>query len=235
MDKKPIIQAIEKVKEISPKRNFKQSFDFIINLKGINLKKPEEKLELFITLPFSKGKKVKACALIDQDLNPQAKGLFDRVILKEEFTTFKKKEIKKIAMEYDFFIAQANLMAQIATSFGKVLGPKQKMPNPKAGCVVPQTATLKPVYERLQKLVKVATKNEPAIKVMVGHEEMKEEEIAENILAVYNAVIHALPQEKANIKLMLLKYSMGPVVEITEKGPVIHQKVTVEKKPKIKK
>ena len=233
MNKQNILDAIAKVKEVSPERKFKQSFDFIVNLRNINLKKPEEKIDIFLTLPYTKGKKAKICALIDQELHAQAKPLFDKVILKEDFPKYTKKEIKKLALEYDFFVAQANLMAQIATTFGKVLGPKQKMPNPKSGCVVPQSALLKPVYDRLQNLVHLTTKNEAVIRVMVGKEDMKQEEVAENILIVYTALMHALPQEKNNIRSMLLKFSMGPTIEVTEKGPLFKPKQ--EQKPREKK
>ena len=60
-------------------------------------------------------------------------------------------KIKKLAGEYDFFVAQANIMPQVATVFGKVLGPRGKMPNPKAGCVVPPKSQLGPLKERLGK------------------------------------------------------------------------------------
>ena len=223
MNKQNILDAIVKLKGVSPERKFKQSFDLILNLKSINLKKPEEKVEIFLTLPHSKGKKQKICALIDNELNTQAKSLFDKVILREDFSKFTKKEMKKLAQEYDFFIAQANIMPQIATTFGKVLGPKQKMPNPKAGCVVPPTVALKPLYDKLQNLVPIVMKNEAVIRATVGKEDMKDEEVAENVHAVYTAVLHALPQEKQNLKSVLLKLSMGPIVEITEKGPKIKQ------------
>ena len=223
MNKQNILEAISKLKEVSPERKFKQSFDLILNLKGINLKKPEEKVEIFLTLPHSKVKKQKICALIGNELNTQAKSIFDKVILREDFSKFTKKEMKKLAQEYDFFIAQANIMPQIATTFGKVLGPKQKMPNPKAGCVVPPTAALKPLYDKLQNLVPLVMKNEAVIRATIGKEDMKDEEVAENIHAVYTAVLHALPKEKQNLKSVLLKLSMGPIVEITEKGPKIRQ------------
>src|SRR3989344_6659476 len=118
MDKEQIQAAIAKAKDISDKRNFKQSFDLIINLKGLDLKKPEHQVDAFVTLPFSRGKKIKICALVGPELNEQAKGIFDSVITSDSFDRIKdKKEIRKIANSADFFIAQSNIMPKIATSF----------------------------------------------------------------------------------------------------------------------
>ena len=103
-------------------------------------------MDTFITLPHTKGKKAKVCALIGPELEQQAKQVCDSVVLSDSFDRFKdKKDIKKLADSFDFFIAQANIMPKIATAFGRVFGPRGKMPNPKAGCVVPPNANLKPL------------------------------------------------------------------------------------------
>ena len=217
MDKKEIINSIKIAREVSKKRNFKQNFDLIINLKNLNLKKPEENLLLFTQLNHSTGKKVKVCAFVDYDLEKQAKESCDLVILKDEFPKYeaKKKELKKIARSYDYFIAQADIMPKIATLAGRILGPLGKMPNPKVGGVVPgNLPTLKPIVDRLRNTIKLQTKNELTVKTSAGIESMKDEEIADNILALYNLVLHSLPQEKNNIKSVVVKLSMGSPVLI---------------------
>lgn len=213
MDKKDITKAIQQARENSKKRKFAQSFDLIFNLRQLDLKKETDKVNSFITLPFSIGKKITTTALVGPELSTKAKESCTNVIPVEHFKIIEKKKIKKLSQETDFFIAQATIMPQIAAAFGKILGPRGKMPNIKAGCVVPPTADLKPVIEKLHKTVKVETKNEPTLKLRVGIESMKDEEIIENIHAVYNSVIHMLPQEKDNIKRVILKLTMGkPVV-----------------------
>ncbi len=215
MDKESILELIKEIREKEKKRNFVQTFDLIINLRNIDIKNPEEKIDMFIQLPHGKGKKNKICALVDIDLLSEAKDTCDKVIQKNEFPRFKgKRELKKLAKEYDFFIGEATIMPQIAATFGKVFGPLGKMPNPKAGCVVPPKAPLKQICERLRNTVRLITKNEATIKVPVGNEAMKDEEIAENIITVYNSIVGKLPQEKANIKNMLLKLTMGKPYQI---------------------
>lgn len=221
MDKKQFLEAIKAAKTY-PTRKFKQSFEFVINLKELDLKKPEHQVELWIQLPFDKGRATKIGALVGPELAEAAKAACDVVILHDQFPKYAsdKKAVKKLAREYDYFIAQANIMPDVAKVFGRVFGPRGKMPNPKAGCVVPPNANLKVLAEKLRKTVKVSAKVQPSIKAMVGKEDAPEEQIAENMSAIYSNVIHKLPQEAANVKSVLLKLSMSPPVKITEEGIV---------------
>ena len=218
MEKQELQSALAKAKDISDKRNFKQSFDLIINLKGLDPKKPEHQVDTFITLPHSRGKKIKICGLVGAELNEQAKSVFDNAIQSDNFDKYKdKKEIKKLANEYDFFVAQANIMPKVATVFGRVFGPRGKMPNPKAGNVVPPNANLKPLHEKLQRTIRATTKSAPLIQCGVGTEDMKSEDIVENAMTVYNTILHILPNEKHNIKDIYVKLTMGKPVKVGEK------------------
>ena len=214
MNKKEIVDVIKKVKDISKKRNFIQTYDLIINLKDIDLKNPENHIDIFVTLPYSKGKKSKVCALVGPELAEQAKQVCDNVVLEKEFDGLTKKDIKKLAEEYDYFIAQANLMPKIASIFGKVLGPRKKMPNPKAGCIVPPKANLKPLYEKLLKMVRIMIKEHLFVQIPVGKEDMDDEQVAENIMVIYDNLAHSVPDEKRNIKSMYLKLTMGKPVKL---------------------
>lgn len=217
MDRKEIIEGIKKLRANAEKRKFSQGVDLILNLKELDLKKETDKVNSFITLPHTLGKRVKIGALVGEALSTKAKESCDRVILVDEFKKLDKKTVRKLAKEIDYFIAQADIMPQVASTFGKVLGPRGKVPNPKAGCVLPPTAEVRPVVERLQKTVRVQTKNEPTIKVRVGSEVAKDEELVENIHALYVGVLAVLPQEKNNIKSVVVKLTMGKPVYLEEK------------------
>lgn len=236
MNKKAILDSVKKLRELSKQRKFKQTVDISMNLQGLDLKKnPDQKIDLFIQLPHPKGKKPKICALVGKELETKAK-VFDKVILSDEFTalTSDKKALKKLAREYDYFVAQANLMADIGAKFGRVLAPIGKMPNPKAGCIVPPTADLEPLKARLENTVRLVTKDQLSIKAIAGSEEMSDDDIAENISAAYSAVAHELPNEKANFKSMFIKFTMSKPVEVTEKGPVLHHVQEPKKKEGVK-
>ncbi len=215
MEKQTILNAVKKVLEASPKRKFNQSVDLVVNLKELDLKKTDHQIDIFHTLPHQ-AKARKICALVGGELFEQAGKIMDRAILNDTFSQYQDKKIaKKLAAEYDFFIAQANIMPQVATTFGRVLGPRAKMPNPKAGCVVPPNANLKPLYDRLRKTLRLRAVTEKIIQAPVGSEGMEADQIAENALSVYNALIHALPREAMNIRSVYLKLTMGPSVPVT--------------------
>ncbi len=219
MEKKLILNILKQLREKSPKRKFSQTIDLLVNLKNLDLKKPDHKVDTYIQLPSGTGKKKKICAFVDAQLEAKAKGICDTVITKQEFENYKrnKKSQRMLAESHDFFISQVEVISQVASTFGKVLGSRGKMPSPKAGCVVPGAVqSLEPIVKKLQSTARLQTKNELSIKVPVGNENMKDEEIAENVIAVYNALIPILPQDKNNIKYFALKFTMGPLLKIEE-------------------
>ena len=73
MKKENILKALNQAKKESQKRNFRQSFDLIINLKGIDNKKVEHQIDDFVELHYSKGKPTKVCALVGPELYENAK------------------------------------------------------------------------------------------------------------------------------------------------------------------
>ena len=216
MDNKSVLESLNKAKENSKKRNFSQTYDLIITLKNLDLKKPTEQVDMYVTLHFDRGRKTKVCALIGPELEANAKLNCDSSVLSSDFVRYAKdkKLAKKLCEENDFFIAQANIMPQVATTFGRVLGPKGKMPNPKAGCVVPPNANLKPLVERLQKLIRLTAKTSLMIQIAVGKEGMADEQVVDNVLTIYTALIRALPGETNNIRKVFLKTTMGKPVEV---------------------
>ncbi len=198
------------------KRGFSQAIDVIINLKDIDLKKPEHQIDFFLQLPIDPKKKIKVAALVDQELAEEAKKVCDAVVLQEDFAAFtkNKKQVKKFANEHGFILGQANIMPKIASSFGRVLGPRGKMPNPKAGAIVPPKGALQPVYNRLQKTIRVQAKGVAVLQCRIGSEAMNDEELQKNFSAIYDQLLHTLPNGEANIRSLYLKTTMGKPVKV---------------------
>jgi len=211
MEKTQILKALEQLKD--DKKKFVQSYDLIITLKDINTKTAP--VDAFVVMPHTRGKTVKVCAVVGQELAEQASKQCDLVIRETELLKYRdNKAAKKLAGEYDFFLAQITLMPQIAQFFGRSFGPRGKMPNPKAGCVVAPTANLSVVKERLQKTVHVKSKEALALQCIIGNESMDIEQVADNILAVVTQVSKALPNEDQNVKAVFIKKTMSKPIKV---------------------
>ncbi|MEM0372675.1 MAG: 50S ribosomal protein L1 [archaeon] len=207
-------KAIEEIKADPKKRKFVQSIDLIINFQKLDLKKPENKLNITLNLPKGKGKKTKVAVFSGNELIVEAKKVADKVITAEDLDRLSKNkaEAKKIAKEYDVFLAQTDLMASVGKLMGQVLGTRGKMPRP-----VPPTAKLEPIIKSLSNSVTIRTKTAPTAQVLIGTEEMSSEDIEANASAVINTVKEKLPNKEGNIKSILIKTTMGKPLKIDVK------------------
>lgn len=187
-------------------RKFDQSVDLIINLQKFDLKK--NAINIVVSVPYKiKEKKI---AGFFETKNPNVE-----TITKDEFKLYAdKKKLKNLVDKFDFFIAQASLMPKVATTFGRVLGPSGKMPSPQLGILFDvNDKTVKEVKDKINSSMKIRTK-EPSIKLCVGKQSMKDEEIIENVNTIYNAVLKAMTKDKDNIKNIELKFTMTKPVKI---------------------
>ena len=207
-----MIEAVKKAKEQSKPRNFTQSIDMIINIKDLDVNKPENRFEEEVVLPNGRGKGVSVGVIADGDLTTQAKDAgVSLVIQKTDLEGYGKdrKEAKKMANNIDFFIAQADLMPLVGRFLGPVLGPRKKMPRP-----VPANIKLAPILERLENTIKVGVKQQPSIQVLIGTQDMADEQIAENMEAVLAILDRHLEKGRKQIKSMYIKTTMCSVVRV---------------------
>ena len=198
-------QALAELRKLE-KRKFDQVIDLIVNLRGVDLKK--DNISAIITIP-NKVKDKSVCGFLTK------KSELVKTITQPEFIGYKdKKMLKNLVKNYDFFIAAAPLMPSVATTFGKVLGPAGKMPSPQLGILmVENDAKIQAEIDKISKSIKVRAK-EASIKVSVGKESMKDEEISANIEAVYNGIVNALPTKKENVKNVIIKLTMSKPLKI---------------------
>lgn len=200
------LQELRKASAEKP-RKFNQTVDLILNLKDFDVRK--QSLNLFVQLPH-KSRDAKICAFLEKQSDN-----FDFCITRQEMDAWNnKKEIKNLTKKYDFFAALASLMPKIATQFGRVLGPAGKMPSPQLGVLPVQNEEKeKELAAKMRNTVRIKAK-EPSIKIAIGKEDMKDEEVIANASIVYNAVLHALPKGRENIKSAMLKFTMSKPIKI---------------------
>jgi len=211
LDQKTILAAVKEAKAKSEKKKFNQSIELILKLKDIDMK-TEGKVQEVVELPFASEKANKICVIGGSDLALRAKKAnADRVVERSELEGMagKKPELRKISNEYDFFIAEAPLMPLVGRTLGPVLGPRGKMPIP-----IPPAADITGLMAKHRKTVIIRTRGQPLIQCRIGMENMKDEEIAENIQAVLRVLDGKLKKGMKNIGFAVIKTTMGQPVKI---------------------
>lgn len=202
-----ILEAIKKLREISKKRNFVQTFDLIVNLKEIDMKKPENRINEEVILPHGKGEDSKVVVFSDTLKELDVKILRSSDI--EELGKDKRKA-RKIIKQTDFFLAEPQLMPKIGKSLGQFLGPRGKMPKIISGDIKKQ-------IESYKKSIRIRTKDSPVIQCAIGKENMEDRKVVENVKTVINFLKERLPKGGKNIKEVLLKLTMSKPVKIEVK------------------
>lgn len=210
----PLAEGITQARSLSKKRKFPQTWDLAIGLKGLNLKRPENRLNLEFTLPEGRGKEIKVGVIADSLASEAKKKGADLVITREEIPQLAKdkKRLKSLAAEVDWFYGEVTLMAEIGKTLGIVLGPRGKIPKP-----IPPKADVGQFIKRAKQMIKVAVKESPVIHVPIGSETMPDDAILRNLEAVLTFVKEKLPNGINSIRSIYLKLTMGKPVRLEVK------------------
>ncbi|UCB60792.1 MAG: 50S ribosomal protein L1 [Candidatus Bathyarchaeota archaeon] len=212
LDAKTILAAVKQTREQSEKKNFNQSIELIVNLQDVDMKKPEAKIQETIELPHAPRKLGKVCVFATGELALKAKKAGADLIIDssglEELATDKKRR-KNLANDFDAFIAEAPLMPLIGRTLGSTLGPRDKMPKP-----VPPTADIEAQIARARKTVTLRLRGQPVLQCAVGTEDLKDEQIVENVSTVIKRLEGRLKRGLKNITSIYLKTTMGKPAKI---------------------
>ncbi len=218
MIEKDALRALQKIRENSKKRNFVQSIEMMINFTGLDMKKPQNQVNVKAELPFSTGKgSGKICVFVKTpEFEKQLKGRVDLLILDKDIEAFSKNK-QKVAelINYDALFAEGAAMLTVAKFLGQQLAPKGKMPKP-----IMNINSFDDMLSKARTQVTISNKKGkfmPVVHTVVGKESMKDEEISANMIAIYDVVLESLPQKKQNIKNIYVKLSMGAPAKVGEK------------------
>ncbi len=208
-----LVNMIKKARELAEKRNFNESVELIITLKDIDVKKGFTLNEVVI-LPHPASRRASVCVMGAGDLALRArKANADRIIEPEELDRLgtNKKEAKKVAREYDFFLADTSLMAAVGRSLGQFLGPRGKMAAP-----LQFNAPIETILDRFRTSVRVRSKAQLTVSCKIGDASMSDQDLANNALAVLSGIEKKLPAGDKNVKTLMVKLTMGKIVKLAE-------------------
>ena len=205
-----LTEASGLVKEINCTK-FDSSVDLHIRL-GVDPKKADQAVRGTVTLPHGTGKTKKVLVLCTPEKEAEANAAGADFVGLDEF-------IQKIEggwTDIDVIIATPSVMPKLG-KLGKVLGPRNLMPNPKTGTVTNDVAAaIKDV-----KAGKVAFKVDKAgiVHASIGRVSFSPEKITENSLELLNAIIKAKPSTAKGtyLKSVFMASTMSPAIAIDTK------------------
>ena len=190
---------------------FDASVDLHIRL-GVDPKKADQAVRGTVTLPHGTGKTKKVLVLCTPDKEAEARAAGADFVGLDEFIT----KIEGGWVGVDVIVATPSVMPKIGR-LGKVLGPRNLMPNPKTGTVTNNVAEA--VNE--VKGGKIAFKVDKAgiIHASIGRVSFGAEKIAENSLELINAIIKLKPSSAKGIYVrgVSLASSMSPGIAVDTK------------------
>ena len=191
---------------------FDASVDLHIRL-GVDPKKADQAIRGTVTLPHGTGKTKKVLVLCPPDKEADARAAGADFVGLDEFVT----KIEGGWVDVDVIIATPSVMPKIG-KLGKILGPRNLMPNPKTGTVTNDVAAA--VNE--VKGGKIAFKVDKAgiIHASIGRVSFSPEKIAENSHQLIDAIIKAKPSSAKGtyLKSVFMASSMSPAIAVDTKS-----------------
>ncbi len=212
VEKEKLAEAIREAIEKAKPRKFVETVEMAVNLRGVDMRKPENRIDAVVYLPHGLGKPRKVGVFGRGEVALKAKEAGADVVLSPEDIdelAKNKREAKKLANRIDFFIAEAPLMPEIGKKLGPILGPRGKIPQP-----IPPAADPTPMINRLRKSVRIRTRDRVTFHAPIGSREMDPEKIAENALEILKVVENKYENASQVVKSVYIKTTMGPAVRV---------------------
>jgi large subunit ribosomal protein L1 len=203
-----IEEAIELLKN-APKVNFNQSVDVSINL-GIDATKSDQGVRGSSTLPHGIGKNMNVVAFADGEDEKAAKEAGADTVGFEDLIDQVKKDKDLVA---DIVVATPDCMKKMG-QLGRILGPKNLMPNPKEGTVT------KNIAEAVSKAKKgqIRYKNDKAgiIHTIVGKLDFDTKKLADNVASLISDLNKSKPASSKGkyMKNITISSTMGPGIRV---------------------
>jgi large subunit ribosomal protein L1 len=208
-----LADAASVVKEITFTK-FDASVDIDVRL-GVDPRKADQMVRGIVTLPHGTGKDVKVLALVTPDKEQEAKDAGADFVGLDDYI----QKIEKGWTDVDVIITMPAVMAKVGR-LGRILGPRNLMPNPKSGTVTQDIA--KAVKEVKAGKIDFKVDKFGIIHTSVGKVSFTTEQLAANAAEVLQTLNRLKPSSAKGtyIKSITLSSTMSPAV-IVDKNSAI--------------
>ena len=205
-----LTEASKIVKEITTTK-FDASVDLSIRL-GVDPRKANQMVRGVVTLPHGTGKTKKVLVLCTPDKEAEAKEAGADYVGLDEYI----QKIEQGWTDIDVVITKPPVMGKVG-KLGKILGPRNLMPNPKTGTVTTDIA--KAVNEVKAGKIDFKVDKQGSIHASIGKVSFDAKKIAENANELLHTIIKLKPSSAKGtyMKSVYLSSTMSPSVQVDTK------------------
>jgi large subunit ribosomal protein L1 len=203
-----------KIVKANAKANFDETIEVAINL-GVDPRHADQMVRGVIELPSGTGRNQRVAVFARDAKADEAKAAGAEIVGAEDLM----ESIQGGTIDFDRCIATPDMMPLVGR-LGKVLGPRNLMPNPKVGTVTTDVAEA--VRAAKGGSVEFRVEKEGIVQAGVGKASFSEEQLVGNIKALVGAVQKARPSgaKGAYMKRLAISSTMGPGVRLDVSGVV---------------
>ncbi|RED53744.1 50S ribosomal protein L1 [Aestuariispira insulae] len=210
IDRNALVALEEAVKAVKAgaTAKFDETIEVSLNL-GIDPRHADQQVRGVVALPNGTGKTVRVAVFARGDKAEEAKAAGADIVGAEDLM----EQVQGGMLDFERCIASPDMMAVVGR-LGKVLGPRNLMPNPKLGTVTPNVADAVKAAKGGE--VQFRAEKNGIIHAGVGKASFSEEQLVENVRAFVKAIQAARPSgaKGTYMKRGAISSTMGPGVKI---------------------
>jgi large subunit ribosomal protein L1 len=201
------LEAIRMLKD-APGPKFDETVETHVNL-GLNVRHADQQLRGTLMLPYGTGRETRVAVFAEGEKAKEAEEAGADVVGSAELAT----QIEGGFDDFDIAIATPDMMGTVGR-LGRILGPRGKMPNPKAGTVTFDVA--KAVRDAKAGKLEYRTDRGANVHLPIGKKSFDERALLENYAAVVEEIVRAKPAAAKGryIRSITLATSMGPGIKV---------------------
>jgi large subunit ribosomal protein L1 len=187
---------------------FDETVEVHLNM-GLNVRHAEQQLRGTLMLPHGTGKDTRVAVFAEGEKAKEAEEAGADVVGSADLA----KKIEEGFDDFDVAVATPDMMATVG-KLGRILGPRGKMPNPKAGTVTFDIG--KAVRDSKAGKLEYRTDRGANVHLSIGKKSFGERQLLENYASVIEEIVRAKPAAAKGryIQSITLTSSMGPGIHV---------------------
>ena len=178
---------------------------------GVDTRQADQQIRGTVSLPNGSGKNVRVAVFAEGDAAKKAQEAGADIVGTDQLS----EQINKGEFNFDATVATPDQMGKVG-KLGKILGPRNLMPNPKLGTVTNDVA--KAIADLKGGKVEYRADKAGICHVIIGKMSFEPEKLAENYGAVYDAILRAKPNASKGkyVKSVAISSTMSPSIKIDD-------------------